>query len=401
MAGAPRGEEPELGEVGAAEEAEAEAEEGPGPPARPGMAAAARGRPRPGRGAGGSPAAPREPGRGGVAGAARARPKRGENPFAPLDERTELEKKVDRSYPQSAGLWDPEKGATTGRFSDKPAKAGAKEVWNTNWRKDLRKWENRREQERRPAAPQAAETGFLSFKRLDDLNDLSQDFTEELRQPAPKKPRADNPARRNNAPPVLAPAAPAGGGGGRVSERQAKRWERSGRFTAKGVRDTQDAIELQRKVGPTGTAEDLAEVQAQAAAEYARIKQELLGYTLAAGAVGTGACYASYGEGLGISFGVGAVASLIYVRLLSRSTDALASEDAGAQIGGVAGSPRLLIPILLVLIFNKYHVKIEQEYGVDLNVLGLLAGFFVNKVASIAQVVGAAVKETAGGGGER
>ena len=57
-----------------------------------------------------------------------------------------------------------------------------------------------------------------------------------------------------------------------------------------------------------------------------------------------------------------------------------------------------------MLIFNKYHVKIEQEYGVDLSVLGLLAGFFVNKVASIAQVVGAAVtgdKETAGGGGER
>lgn len=46
------------------------------------------------------------------------------------------------------------------------------------------------------------------------------------------------------------------------------------------------------------------------------------------------------------SYGVGAVGGLIYLRLLNRSVD-------GVGLGGALGQPRLLIPVILALGYNR------------------------------------------------
>lgn len=48
------------------------------------------------------------------------------------------------------------------------------------------------------------------------------------------------------------------------------------------------------------------------------------------------------------SYAVGAVGGLLYLRLLGRSVDSV-----GGGGGGGLGQPRLLIPVILVLVFNR------------------------------------------------
>lgn len=50
-----------------------------------------------------------------------------------------------------------------------------------------------------------------------------------------------------------------------------------------------------------------------------------------------------------ISYGVGAIGSFLYLRMLNRSVDSL-----GGGLGGALGQPRLLIPVVLALGFNRY-----------------------------------------------
>lgn len=50
------------------------------------------------------------------------------------------------------------------------------------------------------------------------------------------------------------------------------------------------------------------------------------------------------------SYGVGALGGLVYLRLLARSVDAVG----GGGIGGALGQPRLLIPIILALGYNRH-----------------------------------------------
>merc|ERR1712078_505261 len=101
----------------------------------------------------------------------RAGDKRGENPFLPPDTRTELEKTVDKSFPQSPGLW-------------KPDREGAREIWNTNWRKELQGWEGAKEREAafaaRREAPAELGTGYLSFSRVAELDNMDLDLTSGL-----------------------------------------------------------------------------------------------------------------------------------------------------------------------------------------------------------------------------
>lgn len=48
------------------------------------------------------------------------------------------------------------------------------------------------------------------------------------------------------------------------------------------------------------------------------------------------------------SYGVGALGGLIYLRLLNRSVDSV-----GGGVGGALGQPRLLIPVILALGYNR------------------------------------------------
>jgi ATP synthase protein I len=52
-----------------------------------------------------------------------------------------------------------------------------------------------------------------------------------------------------------------------------------------------------------------------------------------------------------ISYGVGALGSFMYLRMLNRSVDAFGAEGGG--IGAALGQPRLLIPMALALGYNR------------------------------------------------
>jgi len=70
--------------------------------------------------------------------------------------------------------------------------------------------------------------------------------------------------------------------------------------------------------------------------------------------VGTGATYASYGREVCISYVVGALGGLIYLRLLGKSVDGVGGgEIGGGGAGSVLGQPRLLIPLILALAYNR------------------------------------------------
>ena len=178
------------------------------------------------------------------------------------------------------------------------------------------------------------------------------------------------------------------GDAGWASGREGQKWERSGRFTTAGVRATAEAIEKGKK---GQTEETIERDKAASAQAYGRMKAELLLSTVATAVLGGWTCYQAYGRDVAVSWGIGALASVLYVRLLSRSVDAVASEDAGEQVGGAASQPRILIPIVLVIFASKYHDKFQGTYGIDVNILALIAGFFSYKVGSFLQVAGALV----------
>lgn len=47
------------------------------------------------------------------------------------------------------------------------------------------------------------------------------------------------------------------------------------------------------------------------------------------------------------------------------------------------GQPRLLIPVVLALTYNRWNALYAEDYGVTLNLYGMLLGFFTYKFAVI------------------
>lgn len=78
------------------------------------------------------------------------------------------------------------------------------------------------------------------------------------------------------------------------------------------------------------------------------------------------------------------------------------------------GQPRLLIPVVLALTYNRWNTLYADDYGVTLNLYGMLVGFFTYKLAVIgrqglqllsdlsapAQQQGASSQKAAEGGSE-
>jgi hypothetical protein len=83
------------------------------------------------------------------------------------------------------------------------------------------------------------------------------------------------------------------------------------------------------------------------------------------------------------SYAVGALGGFAYLRLLSKSVDAMGADGVGASAGGMASQPRLLIPIILGLGYNRFNQLYSAQLGVTLELLPMLVGFFTYKLAVI------------------
>ena len=87
---------------------------------------------------------------------------------------------------------------------------------------------------------------------------------------------------------------------------------------------------------------------------YDALKVEQQLWTLAFTAAGFAMTYTTYTKDVAFSYLVGALGGFAYLRLLSKSVDSVGGEGGLASgVNSVASQPRLLIPIILGLGYNR------------------------------------------------
>ena len=260
------------------------------------------------------------------------------------------------------------------RFNDSLARNSSEFIWNSDWRKELDTWERSSSETgtstttSSPQSPQSSSSPSpepgqrgISFSRLSELNDLSVDLSEQLR------PRAPEPVTEDG-------ASTSRGGRKDFLDFPAR--------TSSGSSSGSQANAYAAAAKPLDP-----ESQALANQQYSQTKGELFAYTLLTGLATGYLCNQLYGHDVAVSYGVGCAASLFYLRLLSRTVDAVAAEDAAAQVGGAGGQARLLVPAILVLGYSKCNAAVLENYGVQLNIIAILAGFFTYKAGTFGQVL--------------
>jgi ATP synthase protein I len=137
---------------------------------------------------------------------------------------------------------------------------------------------------------------------------------------------------------------------------------------------------------------------AEATARYEKLKIEFQAWTLGMGLLGSVAAYFSYGPQTAASYAIGASSGLTYLRLLSRSVDSVGG--GGGAAGAALGQPRLLVPVVMALSYNRWNTLYADEYGLALELLPMLAGFFTYKMAVIFRQGKELLAEIGAGGSE-
>jgi len=257
-------------------------------------------------------------------------------------------------------------------------------VWNTDWgaQLDREEAERQRRKEYKIRAPPDA-VGGLGLARKLDLNSMDVDLSQQL-----KRRKVGLAERVASIDPTFDPLAPQRKPTVyKPTQADSRRWERGGKFSTRAV-----AIPL------TGEEQILADKAAAEAAEYERLKAELQLWTFGLSVFGVGSIWLAYSRETAISYGVGALGSFVYLRMLNRSVDAFGAEGGG--IGAALGQPRLLVPMILTLGYNRWNVLKAAETGLTLELLPMLLGFFTYKAAVATKqasvLLGDLAKSTAG-----
>ncbi|GMI68520.1 CONSERVED ONLY IN THE GREEN LINEAGE 160 [Hibiscus trionum] len=221
-------------------------------------------------------------------------------------------------------------------------------------------------------------SGFLSLNRVMSLDSMEVDLSKELT--APSKPvlqQAVESTTRQSSGTVsrrwkLVP-----------TRREQEKWDKATK-AATGGSDVMFR-ELRR---PQGDPELLA---AQSREQYFKLRNKLQVLTLVIGGVGLVSAYVSYSPEVAASFGAGLLGSLAYMRMLGTSVDSLAEGAKGVMKGAVA-QPRLLVPVVLVMIYNRWNGILVPEYGyMQLELIPMLVGFFTYKIATFFQTIDEAI----------
>ncbi|XP_008448233.2 protein CONSERVED ONLY IN THE GREEN LINEAGE 160, chloroplastic isoform X1 [Cucumis melo] len=216
-------------------------------------------------------------------------------------------------------------------------------------------------------------SGFLSLNRVTTLDSLDVDLSKELS--APPMPRSEDLVEKNI--PI----------GHRKSPRwklaptrhEQEKWDRAYKAATGG-----SDVMFQELRRPQGDPEALAALSME---QYFKLKKKMQILTLAIGGVGLISAYVSYSPEVAASFGAGLIGSLVYIRMLGNSVDSLADGAKGLVKGAVA-QPRLLVPVILVMIYNRWNGILVEDYGVmQLQLIPMLVGFFTYKVATFVQAI--------------
>lgn len=241
-------------------------------------------------------------------------------------------------------------------------------VWNTKWQDTLDRQQAREEAElAKQNAPQEAKAGGLSFSRVSNMQSLDVDLTAQLQEAQSKHEQ-----RLKEAAVMAAAASARRDADVPPTQGEARRWLRSGRYSRKVV--------ALAPANPEATAA-LAAQQAAEEKEYQRLKAELQTWCQGTALTCFVATVIFYSKDTAASYGVGAVGSLAYLRMLNRSIDSVG----GFTVGAALGQPRLLVPIILTAAFNRWNTLAAHDVGITLQLLPMLLGFFTYKAAVIAK----------------
>lgn len=258
-------------------------------------------------------------------------------------------------------------------------------IWNTEWKKSVKVDDGSESKEKfiDPIAdavssndPDTSE-GFLSIGRSMAMDSMDVDLSAELGRPSRaslerqvQRAQEQSPSSSSSSPDssIRWRYAP--------TTREEKRWEKANRKNAKMV--TAFVV----KDAPL----DPAEIAAREQERFQELKQTLLLLTVAMGSAFTGMAFTVYPLGTAISYSVGMLGSLAYIRMLSSSVEALGANTVGGAVRGAVGQPRLLVPVLLVMTFNRWNEILVPDYGlIPLELVPMLVGFFTYKAATVVQ----------------
>ncbi|KAG7568818.1 hypothetical protein ISN45_Aa04g016030, partial [Arabidopsis thaliana x Arabidopsis arenosa] len=260
-------------------------------------------------------------------------------------------------------------------------------IWNRDFMDQMKKlFDSPDDSSLDPSPSKEESSGFLSFSRVMSLDSMDIDLSKELA--VSSKPVVKDlldasklEAKKQMSKAIVSPKwklAP--------TRREQEKWDRATK-AATGGSDVMFR-ELRRPRGDP-------EVQAAKDREqYFKLKNKIQVLTLGIGGVGLVSAYISYTPEIALSFGAGLMGSLAYMRMLGNSVDAMA-DGARGVVKGAANQPRLLVPVVLVMIFNRWNAILVPEYGfMHLELIPMLVGFFTYKIATFFQAIEEAISIT-------
>ncbi|KAI4325154.1 hypothetical protein MLD38_030575 [Melastoma candidum] len=216
-------------------------------------------------------------------------------------------------------------------------------------------------------------SGFLSLNRVMTLESLDVDLSKELTKPTVstlQEAIASPAEKKARASPKWRPA---------PTRREQEKWDRATKAATGG-----SEVILRESRKPQGDPNILA---AESREQYFKLKKKLQILTFGVGGIGLVSAYVSYSPEIAASFGAGFLGSLIYIRMLGSSVDSLA-DGAKGLIKGAIGQPRLLVPVVLVMFYNRWNGILVPEYGaMHLELVPMLIGFFTYKIATFVQAI--------------
>ncbi|KAL2620287.1 hypothetical protein R1flu_000492 [Riccia fluitans] len=284
-------------------------------------------------------------------------------------------------------------GTSPGEYGGPPLQTGLRKMWGGDeadpltetgeyiWKKNWQPYVETPPSEMvpPPAAEKEPESGFLSLNRAIALDSMDVDLSKELMRPSKATLERQVREARNN----------------EITERQNSkdespkwrfaptkreeiRWTSARKATTGGMEKM--ARELgRRQVDPVVAAETERK-------KYLKLKQDLQILTLAIGGLGAAGAYFAYSPEVAGSYGAGLIGALAYVRMLGNSVDSIGARDTGTAARGALGQPRLLVPVVLVMFYNRWNALLVPEYHLmSLQLIPMLVGFFTYKAATLVE----------------
>ncbi|XP_038681341.1 protein CONSERVED ONLY IN THE GREEN LINEAGE 160, chloroplastic isoform X2 [Tripterygium wilfordii] len=213
-------------------------------------------------------------------------------------------------------------------------------IWNNDFMDRMKRLIQDPEDSPEPASVKEESSGFLSLNRVMSLGSLEIDLSKELMaspKPLLEQP-ADDASQSRTSSSTKWKFVP--------TRREQDKWDKATKAATGG-----SDVMFREIRQPRGDPEVLA---AQSRAQYFKLKNKLHMLTLGIGGVGLVSAYVSYSPEVAASFGVGLLGSLAYMRMLGNSVDSMA-DGAKGLVKGAAAQPRLLVPVALVMVFNRWN----------------------------------------------